>query len=300
MSDDLSRKSTGGFAKAPATIRYFGWSALQVATAQGTLLFDPFYRRYCGVQWFGEDDFAHADFIAVTHGHEEHFLDVPSIARRTGARVIGPSSVTGFLRRRRGIPDAKLIPLDAGSRVELPGFTVESFGWQHRDINLVKALSKAVFLGRTTQIKWAWHSATQAPFLAPYTGYRLTLPDGTTVMNYNEGFNSKMTDGEIRALAAQRPTDVLLGGIQLDFTADLARGVAALRPRLVLLYPPHEKFHAMMGASSRPDEEFVAAAQSAAPQARIVVLRPGAEVDLATGAVSRFSPKAAPSPVRAA
>ena len=275
-----------------ATVRYYGWSSLRVTTGDGSLLFDPFYRKYCGVQWFGEEDFAQANYIAVTHGHEEHFLDVPSIARRTGARVIGPVAVTDFLRRRNGISEHSLMPLKAGESVELVGFKVDAFGWQHRDINLFKALSKAVLFGRTTQLAWAWHSATQAPFRAPYTGYRLTLPDGTTVLNYNEGFNSKMTDTEIRALAEQCRTDVLLGGIQLGFTDDLARGIAALRPRLALLYPPHEKFHEMMGVTSRPDHEVVAAAKAAAPEATVLVLRPGSEVDLASGALSTFAPAA--------
>ncbi len=78
----------------------------------------------------------------------------------------------------------------------------------------------------------------------------------------------------------------------LGFTDDLARGIAALRPRLALLYPPHEKFHEMMGVTSRPDHEFVAAAKAAAPEATVLVLRPGSEVDLASGALSTFAPAA--------
>jgi hypothetical protein len=97
-----------------------------------------------------------------------------------------------------------------------------------------------------------------------------------------------MTDAEIAALGRQLPTDVLLGGMQLDFVADLARGAAALNPRLVLLYPPHEFFHKMMGVTSRPWSEFVAAVQRAAPKATVLALTPGDEVDLATGTLTRF------------
>lgn len=277
-----------------ATVRYFGWSSLEVKTTDGVFLFDPFYREYCGVQWFEEEDFPKADYIAVTHGHEEHFLDVPRVAQRTRARVLGPSALTKFLAKRNGIVEDKLIPLDAGSSVQLRGFKVDAFGWQHRDINLFKALTKAVFRGKTTQLAWAWHSATQAPFYAPYTGYRLTLPSGMTILNYNEGFNSKMTDAEIRELGAQKPTDVLLGGFQLNFVDDLARGVAALRPKLILLYPPHEKFHEMMGVASLPTGQFVAAAQAAAPNAKVVAMQPGMQVDLPSGSVSTFKSGAKP------
>jgi L-ascorbate metabolism protein UlaG (beta-lactamase superfamily) len=271
-----------------AVVRYFGWSGLSVATASHTLYFDPFYRSYCGADWFSSEDFADADYIAVTHGHEEHFLDVPEIAKRTGATVIGPAAATRFLRWRRGLPAAKLVPADAHSTIEVPGFQINSFAWKHRDINLYRAVTKAVLHGNTTQLAWAWSSATRAPFYAPYTGYVLTLPDGLTIMNYNEGFNSKMTDREIQELGKRFRVDVLLAGMQLDFVDDVRRGVDALQPRFVLLYPPHDKFHAMMGVTSRPWAEFQQAAQAAAPRAQTIVLAPGTQVNLADGAVTQF------------
>lgn len=269
-------------------VRYYGWSALSVATASHALFFDPFYRSYCGADWFSLEDFADADYIAVTHGHEEHFLDVPQIALRTGATVIGSTAVTRFLRWRRRLPAKQLVTLEPHGRVEVPGFRIDTFGWKHRDINLIASVSRALFRGNATQLAWAWSSATRAPFYAPYRGYVLTLPSGTTVMNYNEGFNTKMTDLEIAELGGRFRVDVLLAGMQLDFVADVRRGVAALRPKMVLLYPPHEKFHAMMGASSRLWAEFVAAAQAGAPQARVVALAPGTQVNLDDGAVSQF------------
>lgn len=275
------------------TIRYFGWSSLAVNTPDGAFLFDPFYRKYCGVQWFTAEDFGPAKYIAVTHGHEEHFLDVPEFARRTGALVLGPASVTRFLHRRNRIGEAQLATLEAGQTKELPGFRVDAFAWKHRDVNLVKSVTKAMLKGNFTQLAWAWHSATQAPFHAPYTGYRLTLPDGMTILNYNEGFNSKMTDAEIEALGRGARTDVLLGGMQLDFTEDVFRGVKALAPKLILLYPPHDVLHTMMGAKSRPWVEFAAAAQRAAPRAKVVMLEPGVQVDVRDGSTSRFKSVAA-------
>lgn len=259
-------------------IRYYGWSALSIETAQGTLVFDPFYRKYCGAKWAALDDYARAEIICVTHGHEEHFADVPSVARKTGALVVGPAAVGRFLRGRNRIPAKQVVDIAPFETREFPGFKITSFNWKHRDINLWKALSKAVFFGRTAQLAWAVRGATLAPFYAPYTGYHVELPGGTTILNYNEGFNSKMTDAEIEDLGKRFRTDVLLGGYQLDFAPDLARGVAALKPKVAVLYPPHEKFHAMMGAVTRPVAEFVAAAQQASPGTKIVVVEPGAAV----------------------
>lgn len=270
------------------TVRYFGWSSLSVMTDGGLILFDPFHREYCGVRWFSAEDLGPAKYIAVTHGHEEHFLDVPEIARLTGAQVLGPKSVTKFLHRRNKLNKQQLITMEAGQTQDFSAFKVDAFAWQHRDVNLIRSITKATLKGNFTQLAWAWHGATQAPFMAPYTGYRLTLPDGMTILNYNEGFNSKMTDAEIDALGQSCRTNVLLGGMQLDFTDDVYRGVKALNPDLILLYPPHDKLHAMMGASSRPWEEFAASARRAAPNAHVVLLEPGIEVDIASGAVSRF------------
>ncbi|MFK7967303.1 MAG: MBL fold metallo-hydrolase [Burkholderiaceae bacterium] len=263
-------------------VRYFGWSALSIETPQGTLCFDPFYRPYCGAQWFGQQDFKHANYLCVTHGHEEHFLDVPVLARATNAVVVGPDAATRFLRRRHGFGEEQLKALNAGQTLSLPGFTLTAFHWQHRDINLVKALSKAVFAGNATQLSWAWSSATRAPFYCPYTGYHVELPNGRTVLNYNEGFNTKMTDTEINTLGQNLRTDVLLAGMQLDFVDDVARGAKALKPEMVVLYPPHEKFHEMMGAVSRPWAEFEAAVSAAVPNAKVYIAAPGDGFDLNT------------------
>ena len=211
----------------PTRIRYFGWSALSIETSDGALFFDPFFRPYCGAEWFHLDDFRHATYICVTHGHEEHFLDVPVIARATGVPVIGSPSVCSFLKWRRRLPASQLRVIDPKrfGTLEVPGFRLSSFLWKHRDINLPRAVSRALFHGSTTQLSWAWSSATSAPFYAPYAGFHVELPDGLTVLNYNEGFNTKMSDAEIADIGRRHRTDVLLAGMQLNFIADVVRGV---------------------------------------------------------------------------
>jgi L-ascorbate metabolism protein UlaG (beta-lactamase superfamily) len=276
-------------------IRYFGWSALSIETADGTLFFDPFFRPYCGAEWFHLDDFRRARYICVTHGHEEHFLDVPVIARATGATVIGSASVCSFLKWRRGLPPAQLRVIDPGKfgTLDLPGFKLSSFLWKHRDINLPRALSRALLHGNATQLSWAFSSATQAPFYAPYAGFHVELPDGLTVLNYNEGFNTKMTDAEIANLGRRHRTDVLLAGMQLNFIADVVRGVGALRPKVLVLYPPHENFHAMMGAVSEPWPAFADAVRRQFPDVAVHVAAPGFELVVEGGTTGIATPRAA-------
>lgn len=210
---------------------------------------------------------------------------MPVIARRSGATVIGPPSVTNFLRWRSRLPREKLVTVKPFKTRQVAGFKLSTFHWKHRDISLSKALSRAVFHGNATQLAWAWSSATSAPFYSPYTGYHVELPGALTVLNYNEGINTKMTDGEINALGQRFRTDVLLAGMQLEFVDDVARGAAALNPKVVLLYPPHEKFHEMMGAKSAPWETFAAAVRERLPHASVVTLQPGMGVDALSGRV---------------
>ena len=176
-------------------------------------------------------------------------------------------------------------PLDRSPRRRDP--VAAAFRWKHRDINLWKALSKALFHGNATQLSWAWGSATRAPFYAPYTGFHVTLPSGLTVMTYNEGFNTKMTDAEICDLGARFRTDILLAGMQLDFIGDILRGAAALRPKTVILYPPHDKFHAMMGMTSAPWTEFARAPRERFPSIAVHIAEPGFEWH-ADGSVATF------------
>lgn len=271
-------------------ITYFGWSSLSIETENGILYFDPFFRPYCGAQWSSLDDYLKADVVCVTHGHEEHFLDTPEIVRRSGATVVSSNSVCRFLRKRNKIPEAQLHPVKFFEPIDIFGFKITLFDWKHRDINLFRAMTRALFSANTTQLKWAWSSATKAPFYAPYVGFHVELADGTTILNYNEGFNTKMTDHEIQELGRRFKVDILLAGMQLHFVDDVARGVAALSPKTVVLYPPHEKFHEMMGATSLPWSAFAEAAGRAAPQAEIVTAQPGAELSIGRAALRHRGP----------
>ncbi|WP_341644190.1 MBL fold metallo-hydrolase [Thauera sp. SDU_THAU2] len=262
-------------------IKYYGWSAIELHVNGKSIFFDPFFRPYCGVQWYRLQDFSHADLVCVTHGHEEHFLDVPAVLQATQARVVASPAVCRFLARRNGISPSRLAPTNWGESVKAEGFTISLFPWKHRDLNLFKAMTRAVFRGNTTQLSWAWSSSTKAPFYAGYTGFHVELPDGTTVLNYNEGFNTKMTTQDLADLKRQFPRiDILLAGMQLFFIDDVVRGVKALQPKVVFLYPPHEYFHKMMEAESAPWTAFADAIRRQCPGIQVIIAEPGTVMSL--------------------
>jgi len=64
-----------------------------------------------------------AGFILLTHTHIDHVLDVPYIARKTGALVIGSESTTNFARDS-GVPDAQLMTVLGGDDLQFDSFSV--------------------------------------------------------------------------------------------------------------------------------------------------------------------------------
>ncbi|MEP6835625.1 MAG: MBL fold metallo-hydrolase, partial [Gemmatimonas sp.] len=64
-----------------------------------------------------------ANYILITHGHPDHALDMPYIARKTGATVIGTES-TGNLARVFGIPDKQIKVVSGHEDLTLDGISV--------------------------------------------------------------------------------------------------------------------------------------------------------------------------------
>jgi L-ascorbate metabolism protein UlaG (beta-lactamase superfamily) len=73
-------------------LTYYGHACIGIETNGKQLLFDPFIS--------GNELAAHididsipADFILISHGHQDHVLDAEAIARRTGALIISTFEV---------------------------------------------------------------------------------------------------------------------------------------------------------------------------------------------------------------
>jgi L-ascorbate metabolism protein UlaG (beta-lactamase superfamily) len=91
-------------------LTYYGHACFAVELAGRTLLFDPFITPNplaAGV----DVNSLRADYILVSHGHEDHLADVPSQAKRTGALVIANYEVATWLEKK-GVK--KVHPLNHG------------------------------------------------------------------------------------------------------------------------------------------------------------------------------------------
>jgi len=71
-----------------------------------------------------DSDIQRADFIIVTHTHYDNVPDVPHIAHKTGAAVIGTEStenVTGAY----GVPEEQLLTVRGGEDYEFSSFSLK-------------------------------------------------------------------------------------------------------------------------------------------------------------------------------
>ena len=123
---------------------YFGAAGWEISNDDVTVLIDPYISRIRYVDRQHPDDdrrayardevgdwdtdlidrlITKADFILVHHGHYDHLGDVPYIAKKTGAKVIG-SETTITILRAYGIPDDQLYAVGGGEDYQFENFSV--------------------------------------------------------------------------------------------------------------------------------------------------------------------------------
>ncbi len=80
-------------------ITYLGHACISIETGDKTLLIDPFIS---GNELASTIDInkLQADYILVTHAHEDHILDVETIAKRTGAKVISNYEIITYFESK--------------------------------------------------------------------------------------------------------------------------------------------------------------------------------------------------------
>ncbi len=106
---------------------YYGQSCFSVAIKGKNVLFDPFITynelaKHIDVNSIG------ADYIFVSHGHSDHIADCVSIAKRTGAKVVGSWEVHEWLNKQ-GIENTH--PMNTGGKWSFDFGTVKCVVAQH-------------------------------------------------------------------------------------------------------------------------------------------------------------------------
>lgn len=93
-------------------ITYYGHSCFGVEINGKHLLFDPFITPNDLAKHINANT-VKADYILISHGHEDHIADAVSIAKRTGAKVISNWEISVWLQKH-GVENVH--PMNTGGK----------------------------------------------------------------------------------------------------------------------------------------------------------------------------------------
>lgn len=109
---------------------WLGHSAVKLISPNGTVIYiDPFLSQNPSTP---EElkEVEKADFILLTHGHEDHVGDTIDIAKKTGAKVVGIVELMGLLGKE-GLADDQSVAFNKGGSVHFDDFSVTMVSANH-------------------------------------------------------------------------------------------------------------------------------------------------------------------------
>ncbi len=140
-----SISQTGGPGLSGVNLQAFGTNAWKMTFGEKTIWIDPWLTRYDSGAFSGRFSGAtpisvnaavldtyvtKADIILLGHGHFDHIADVPYLAKKTGAMVIGSETHHNMLRAF-GVADKQLVTVSGGENMQFDGFSIEVFRALH-------------------------------------------------------------------------------------------------------------------------------------------------------------------------
>ena len=277
------------------TVRYLGTAGWEIVNGATTILVDPYLSRIRGPvppgapagefapapgdtrRTFGWDDVAapdtatldahiiRANYILVTHTHYDHVFDVPYIARKTHAMIIGSES-TANVMRAYGLPEEQLITVRGGEDFQFDTFSLSVIPSIHGALN-----HKHYF------------SSQQAPkgMTAPLTLKQMHPEGGTLAYFIRFGGHQILAFGSMnyieREIDGLRP-DIVIAGAGTsrseiyDYSARLMR---VLRDPEVVLPTHWDNFMVPYDTSQQANitalQSFVHEIKSASPRTKVIV-----------------------------
>ncbi len=135
----------GGSGSSGVNFTWFGTDGWEITFGNKTILMDPWFGRFDTGFFAGKFDpktplkvdealtdqhVKKADQILIGHGHWDHMADIPYIAKKTGAMVIGSETHANVLRAS-GVPEGKIVQVKGGEYIQFDGYTIEVFPGLH-------------------------------------------------------------------------------------------------------------------------------------------------------------------------
>ena len=275
------------------TLTYLGAAGWQITDGGTVILIDPYLSRINGPPPPGggsghalagdnrraygwgdqaEPDIAtidshirHADFVLVTHTHYDHVLDVPHIALKTHATVIGTESTENVMRAY-AVPEEQLITVRGGEDYQFPAFSVKVIPSIHSPLDHKHYFSSATApagLKAPLTLEQIHPEGGTLAYLVRLQGHRVLVFGGN---NYIEREITGLEPDVALVGAGASRTDIF------DYSGRLMR--ALHNPPLVL--PTHwDNFLAPYEASQQPAldalKSFIEEIHRASPNTKVIV-----------------------------
>jgi L-ascorbate metabolism protein UlaG (beta-lactamase superfamily) len=288
------------------TLRWLGTAGWEISDGTTVILIDPYLSRIFGPQppgripytrtpgdarpVYGWDDVAtpdvaaidahvqRANFVLVTHTHYDHVLDVPHIALKTHATVIGTESTENVLRAY-DVPEEQLITVRGGEDYEFGAFSLKVIPSLHSPLDRKHYFSSEKApegMKAPLTLRQMHPEGGTLAYLIRFRGHQILAFGG---MNYIE-----------REIQGLQPDVVLVGAAASrkeihDYSGRLMRDLHY--PALVL--PTHwDNFTAPFEASQEPSidalQSFLEEIKAASPKTKIIVPKYFEAIPLGTAA----------------
>ncbi len=242
------------------SVRYLGITGYELSDGQTVILVDPTPTRPTVLELISgplKTDDAHgaevcprADFILVNHTHHDHALDVPAIALRTGAKVLGSQSTVNLAKSRGVAPDHTQV-VHHGEHLTLGTFTVDVRQSIHSHIAGMSQPMSGLVAADAGPL-WFWQYALDETLV-----YRFES-QGTSVWFHP---TSTLQDGELGGLSSPNLIVGVTGEAQTQAKVDTF--MKEVKPRLVLpthydnfFQPMHKGLAAMPAFDMEPAHQM--------------------------------------------
>lgn len=257
-------------AATPVRLKWLGTAGWEIGVGSTTILIDPFITRHeaaSTVEWKTNEEevlriLTRADFIFAGHSHTDHIADIPFIAKRFGAKVIGSRTTTN-IAISGGVDKAQVTSVAGGEKLEFKDFAVQVIESNHRTLGP----GGQQFQPRSAEIL--------KPFESPITGK--TFVEGGSYLYY-------FTFGDKRLLHQSTGSfiEANLQGLRPDVAilADnrnyrWSQAIKILQPNTVIIHHYDEWRSAFAlgipGANLRRAQRFEREIKSVNPQIKVII-----------------------------
>lgn len=225
-----------------------------------------------------------ASYIFLTHTHPDHSLDMPYIARKTGALVIGTAS-TATLARVSGVPETQIKTVTGGDELKFEGFSVRVIPSLHGIFRRPDPSGSDPSRSDLSRPDLSRPDPPQPPLFPadakPPIRFGQHVEGGTLAYLIRIGGHQIVIFGSMNyiesAVTGLRPDVALIGAMperqNIDgYTPRLLRALG--NPPLVL--PTHwDRFNVPYSVSQQPAvdrlQSFLAEVKAASPDTRVIV-----------------------------